>query len=86
MAKRNDGVKRTNRDATKGSTEPAAATTPLAETGAPAGRSGGLVDAPGKTHRRQMPPDPDANIAHSQAAKIRTATRMVKTHRRRGRA
>jgi hypothetical protein len=49
------------------------------------GRSGGVVDAPGKTHRKQAPPDPGATIARSQAAKRRTALTMVKTSRRRGR-
>jgi hypothetical protein len=49
------------------------------------GRSGGMVDAPGKRHRKPMPTDPDANIADSQAAKMRTAKTMVKTYRRRGR-
>ena len=48
-------------------------------------RSGGVVDAPGKKHRRPMPTDPGANIADSQAAKMRTAKTMVKTNRRRGR-
>jgi hypothetical protein len=59
-------------------------------TGAPAprktrGRSGGIVDAPGKKHRRPMPTDPGANRADSQAAKMRDAKTMVKTFRRRGR-
>ena len=49
------------------------------------GRSGGVVDAPGKTHRKQAPSDQGANIAHNQAAKMRAAMSMVKTHRRRGR-
>jgi hypothetical protein len=49
------------------------------------GRSGGVVDAPGKRHRKPMPSDPGANIADSQAAKMRTAKTMVKTNRRRGR-
>lgn len=49
------------------------------------GRSGGAVDAPGKTHRKQAPPDPGANIVRNQAAKMRTAMTMVKTNRRRGR-
>ena len=53
--------------------------------GGPKGRSGGMVDARGKKHRTPMPPDPDANIADSQAAKMRTARTMVKTNRRRGR-
>ena len=58
-------------------------------TGSPLGgtrrRSGGVVDAPGKTHRKPMPTDPGANIAGSQAAKMRTAKPMAKTNRRRGR-
>ena len=49
------------------------------------GRSGGVVDAPGKKHHKPMPTDPGANIADSQAAKVRTAKTMVKTNRRRGR-
>jgi hypothetical protein len=49
------------------------------------GRSGGLVDAPGKKHRPPMPADPGANRADSQAAKMRAAKTMVKTSRRRGR-
>jgi hypothetical protein len=48
-------------------------------------RSGGIVDAPGKTHRPLMPTDPGAKRADSQAAKMRAAKTMVKTHRRRGR-
>jgi hypothetical protein len=59
-------------------------------TGGPAprkirGRSGGIVDAPGKKHRRPMPSDPGANRADSQAAKMRAAKTMVKTSRHRGR-
>ena len=49
------------------------------------GRSGGVVDAPGKKRRKQAPKDPGANIADSQAAKMRTAMPMAKTNRRRGR-
>jgi len=49
------------------------------------GRSGGVVDAPGKKHRRPMPADPDANKPASQASKMRAAKTMVKTNRRRGR-
>ena len=49
------------------------------------GRSGGVVDAPGKKHRKPMPADPGANVADSQAAKMRMARTMVKTNRRRGR-
>ena len=49
------------------------------------GRSGGIVDAPGKKHRPRMPTDPGANRADSQAAKMREAKTMVKTSRHRGR-
>jgi hypothetical protein len=49
------------------------------------GRSGGIVDAPGKKHRPPMPTDPGVNRADSQAAKMRAAKTMVKTSRRRGR-
>ena len=49
------------------------------------GRSGGIVDAPGKKHRPPLPTDPGANRAGSQAAKMRAAKTMVKTFRRRGR-
>ena len=49
------------------------------------GRSGGVVDAPGKKHRPAMPTDPKAKRADSQAAKMRAAKTMVKTNRLRGR-
>ena len=49
------------------------------------GRSGGVVDAPGKKHRKPMPSDPGANIVHSQMEKARMAKTMAKTNRRRGR-
>jgi len=49
------------------------------------GRSGGVVDAPGKKHRKRAPTDPGANMADSQAAKMRTARTMEKTNRLRGR-
>jgi hypothetical protein len=49
------------------------------------GRSGGAVDAPGKTHRRRAPADPNAKMADTQAAKMRTAMPMAKTNRLRGR-
>jgi hypothetical protein len=67
--------------ATKGSKRSAVATA----LGKTKGRSRGAVDAPGKKHRKPMPADPDANMARSQAAKMRTARTMVKTNRRRGR-
>ena len=49
------------------------------------GRSGGVVDAPGKKHRKPLPADPRVKQATSQAAKMRTVKTMVKTNRRRGR-
>jgi hypothetical protein len=49
------------------------------------GRSGGIVDAPGKKRRPPTPAGPGATRAQSQAAKIRAAKTMVKTQRRRGR-
>ena len=69
MAKRNNGE------------NPAAA----AARGGSKGRSGGVVDAPGKKHRRRTPTDPGATIADSQAAKMRTVRTMEKTNRLRGR-
>ena len=51
----------------------------------PKGRSGGVVDAPGKRHRKPPPADPNATRVASQAVKMRTARTMVKTNRRRGR-
>ena len=68
--------------ATKGSKRNPATTAALGKTKT---RSGGVVDAPGKKHRKPMPTDPSANIADSQAAKMRPAKTMVKTNRRRGR-
>jgi len=49
------------------------------------GRSGGVVDAPGKKHRKKAQSDPEAKTARSQAEKMRMAKTMVKTNRRRGR-
>jgi hypothetical protein len=48
-------------------------------------RSGGVVDAPGKKHRKPMPSDRAARVGVAQAAKVRMAKTMVKTNRRRGR-
>jgi hypothetical protein len=66
---------------TKASDRTPAAATP----GKTKGRSGGVVDAPGKKHRKPIRTDPGGNIADSQAAKMRMARTMVKTNRRRGR-
>jgi hypothetical protein len=79
MAKRDNGTQRTNDGTTTN------ASGAMAARGGKRGRSGGVVDAPGKKHRKPMPTDPGANIADSQAAKMRTAKTMVKTDRRRGR-
>lgn len=49
------------------------------------GRSGGIVDAPGKSHRKAPARDPQRSVARSQAAKLRDAMPMAKTPRRRGR-
>jgi hypothetical protein len=49
------------------------------------GRSGGVVDAPGKKHRKQPPADPGAAKLRSQEVKKRTALTMAKTNRHRGR-
>ncbi len=49
------------------------------------GRSGGVVDAPGKRHRKPAPTDPVANLAKSQSSKVRAAKTMAKTNRNRGR-
>jgi len=68
-------------DATKATKTPAVA----AARGKNKARSGGTVDAPGKRHRKPTRNDTSANVAHSQAEKLRTAKTMKKTHRRRGR-
>jgi hypothetical protein len=68
--------------ATKASRKTPAVTTVR---GGTTGRSGGMVDAPGKKHRKPMPTAPGASSADSQAAKMRAAKTMIKTTRRRGR-
>jgi hypothetical protein len=68
-----------------GATKAATKNPAAAARGSNKGRSRGMVDAPGKKHRQPMPTDPGANVADSQAAKMRTAKTMVKTKRRRGR-
>jgi hypothetical protein len=81
MAKRDKEATRANGGTTKRSKRnPAAAAIDKTK-----GRSGGVVDAPGKKHRQPVPTDPSANVADTQAAKMRMARTMVKTHRRRGR-
>jgi len=63
---------------------------PQKKTPAPApratkGRSGGLVDAPGKKHRKPMPADPLAKSARSQTAKVQAVRTPVMAARRGGR-
>ena len=87
LARVRDGAAELLEQLTADASPPVAVST---RTGGPApgqtrGRSGGIVDAPGKKHRRPMPTDPGANRADSQAAKMREAKTMVKTSRRRGR-
>ncbi len=68
--------------ATGGSTQkPADATAKRASQG----RSGSVVDAPGKKHRKPMPSDARATAADTQASKMRASKPMVKTARLRGR-
>lgn len=50
------------------------------------GRSGGVVDAPGKKHRKPLPPGPEISRARSLAGKAQAAKTMrVKATTRRGR-
>jgi hypothetical protein len=49
------------------------------------GRSGGVVDAPGKKHRKPTPSDPKVKTARRQAAGLRAAAPTVNANRRRGR-
>ncbi|MEO5820033.1 MAG: hypothetical protein ABIT71_05970 [Vicinamibacteraceae bacterium] len=78
------GVEKGKR-AASAAAKPSAKTPPAPGPGPSMRRSRGVVDAPGKTHRKPPPPDPQAAAAATQAAKLRTAAPMIKTHRRRGR-
>lgn len=49
------------------------------------GRSGGVVDAPGKKHRKPVKLAAPVNIAKAQAAKVRNTKSMAKTKQTRGR-
>jgi hypothetical protein len=49
------------------------------------GRSGGVVDAPGKKHRKPMPKDPRALAADAKASNMRAGKAMMKTVKLRGR-
>ena len=64
--------------ATKASAATAAASTNR-------GRSGGVVDAPGKKHRKPAPKDPRAMAADAKASNLRSGKSMIKTVKQRGR-
>jgi hypothetical protein len=49
------------------------------------GRSGGVVDAPGKKHRKPMPKDMRAVAADARTSTMRAGKPMTKTMKRRGR-
>ena len=49
------------------------------------GRSGGIVDAPGKKHRKPAPRDPRSIAAVAKAANLRAVKPSMKTGRLRGR-
>ena len=49
------------------------------------GRSGGVVDAPGTTHRTPMPSDPRAIAADAKISSRRSGKPMMKTDKLRGR-
>jgi len=62
-------------------------TTPAKPAGASRnrGRSGGVVDAPGKKHRKPMPKATRAVAADAKMSTLRAAKPMTKTMKRRGR-
>jgi hypothetical protein len=49
------------------------------------GRSGGVVDAPGKKHRKPMPKDMHATAADARMSTMRAGKPMKKTTKTRGR-
>ena len=49
------------------------------------GRSGGVVDAPGKKHRKPMPQDPRAKTADAKNSNMRSSKASMKTMKQRGR-
>jgi hypothetical protein len=72
------GVTRVTRGATKTTASPASSAKRQ-------GRSGGVVDAPGKKHRKPAPKDTRAIAADSKRANMRSANASMKTMKRRGR-
>jgi uncharacterized phage infection (PIP) family protein YhgE len=67
--------------AKKAATAAAAATSKAASKG----RSGGVVDAPGKKHRKPTPADPRAVAADAKRANMRSSQASMKTTKTRGR-
>jgi hypothetical protein len=49
------------------------------------GRSGGVVDAPGKKHRKPMPADPRTVATDAKRANMRSSQASMKTSKTRGR-
>jgi hypothetical protein len=76
-----EGVTSMASTAKKAATTAAAATSEAASKG----RSGGVVDAPGKKHRKPMPPDPRTVAADAKRANMRSSQASVKTTKKRGR-
>lgn len=64
-----------------GTTKPVAKAAPAKNKG----RSGGVVDAPGKKHRKPMPQDSRAVAADAKSANLRSAKMSMKTMKQRGR-
>lgn len=75
------GVTSVTNTAKKAATTAAAATSKAAGKG----RSGGVVDAPGKKHRKPMPPDPRTIAADAKRANMRSSQASMKTSKKRGR-
>jgi hypothetical protein len=69
------------RTAKKAATTAAAATSKAASKG----RSGGVVDAPGKKHRKPVPADPRTVAADAKRANMRASQPSMKTTKTRGR-
>lgn len=67
---------------TKAAKKAAAGTAP---TTASQGRSGGIVDARGKKHRKPVPADPRTVAADAKRASMRSSQASMKTMKRRGR-
>jgi hypothetical protein len=62
-----------------------AATAAAAPKAASKGRSGGVVDAPGKKHRKPTPADPRAIAADAKRANMQASQVSMKTTKMRGR-